>query len=172
MADFNITIEHIIEAEGGYRLIKVPGDRGGLTCAGISQRANPTWEGWKLLAEGASPKSPEVKAAIHRLYRTEYWDEILGDDIANQDFATMAMSCAVLSGVGTSVRFLQMVTGAKVDGDMGPKTLAAVNAKPASEAMMAFTVGRIARFAGICNRTRKQQKFLLGWINRALGELT
>ena len=65
-----------------------------------------------------------------------------------------------------------MVTGAKVDGDMGPKTLAAVNAKPAWEAMMAFTVGRIARFAGICNRTRKQQKFLLGWINRALGEPT
>ena len=41
MADFNVAFAAVLQLEGGWRLIKHEGDRGGMTWAGISRRANP-----------------------------------------------------------------------------------------------------------------------------------
>jgi hypothetical protein len=45
MADFAPAFEAMIKAEFGYLLHHVPGDRGGMTYAGIARNMNPSWHG-------------------------------------------------------------------------------------------------------------------------------
>ena len=170
MAEFDQAIVHVIQAEGGYRVVRVEGDRGGQTCAGISRRANPKWAGWELVDQGIPADDPEVVERIHERYRNAYWNPVGAEHIDDQDLATAVFSCAVLSGPKTAVRLLQMAVGSDQDGIIGPRTLAGVNAAHNGLTIAGFTLARIARYVAICNNDRSQSKFLLGWINRALGE--
>ena len=47
LANFESAFNRMIEDEGGYVLHEVPGDRGGMTYAGIARKMNPNWEGWQ-----------------------------------------------------------------------------------------------------------------------------
>lgn len=170
MADFADVIEHVIQIEGGYRVWNTAGDRGGRTCAGISERANPRWPGWRLLDEGADPSEPQMMTTIHALYRDNYWAPIKGHLIEDDAIATAMMSCAVLSGPKTAARLMQLAVGEDQDGIVGTRTLQGINLGDAGKTLAAFTLARIARYAAICNNDRSQSKFLLGWLNRALGE--
>jgi len=49
MADFNPAFEKMLHDEGGMQLTNIPGDRGGMTYAGIARNANPQWAGWNLV---------------------------------------------------------------------------------------------------------------------------
>ena len=46
MADFLPAFENMIKNEGGYVLHNVPGDRGGMTYAGIARNMQSGWAGW------------------------------------------------------------------------------------------------------------------------------
>ena len=62
----------------------------------------------------------------------------------------------------------QLVVGATPDGSIGDVTIQKINQAEPEKFIMAYTLGKIARYAEICNRNRDQSKFLLGWVNRAL----
>ena len=170
MAKFSAHIEPLIEAEGGYRLINVSGDRGGLTYAGISERSNPNWEGWDLLANGTPPLGQMVKA-VHRRYKSNYWDPIRGDKIDNDDIAELLFSASVLSGSKRAVMLAQQSVEVTIDGAIGPNTIKAINDCNPDIFEARFALARINRYRTICNRDRSQVKFLLGWLNRTFGEL-
>ena len=74
MADFPPLHRDLIRKEGGYRLINVPGDRGGQTYAGISRNANPNWPGWALIDRGADDEDPVLEELADELYRIKYWN--------------------------------------------------------------------------------------------------
>lgn len=169
MASFQEAHPEIIRIEGGYKLVNIPGDRGGQTYAGISRRSNPHWAGWALI-DSQGEKIPHLPAIADDFYRRQYWDAIRGDQIEDQRVATAIYSCAVLSGQRTAGRMAQLCCGAQQDGIIGPATLEALNAVPADLILAKFTLARIGRYVAICNRDRSQSKFLLGWLNRALGE--
>ena len=169
MADFRDHIEPLVVKEGGYKLVKVPGDRGGRTYAGISERANPEWRGWALIDRGAPP--PEIQAAVHERYRERYWSPIRGDGIEHDDVAEVLFSSAVLSGPRTAVKMAQMAVEADPDGIMGPRTLDALNRTGPDLFEARFALMRINRYLTIANRDRSQRKFLRGWLNRVFGEL-
>ena len=166
MADFNPAFEQMIRNEGGYLLHQVPGDNGGLTYAGISQRAHPTWEGWKLLRD--DPDNPKITALVRGLYRSNYWDRVSGDDIQDQRIAASIFDFAVNAGVRTASRLAQNVVDVTPDGIIGPVTLERLNASDGNVFTLAFALAKVARYAQIVNRDRSQAKFLLGWINRTL----
>ena len=169
MADFSQHIDPLITAEGGYKLIDVPGDRGLRTYAGVSERANPRWPGWKLIDSGADPA--EIKASVHELYRTQYWQPIQGGQIMSDDVAEMLFGAAVHTGVRRAIGLAQQVVESEVDGIMGPNTLAAINGMDPERFEERFALAMINRYRTICNRDRSQTKFLLGWLNRIYGEL-
>ena len=105
MADFTKHIDPLVEKEGGYRLIHIPGDNGGRTYAGISERSNQDWEGWALLENGAPIE--DMIEAVHSRYRERYWMPIMGDQLASDDVAEMLFSSAVLSGPRRAIRMAQ-----------------------------------------------------------------
>ena len=170
MAKFEPLCEMVImEREGGYHVTDNPNDRGGQTCAGISRRANPDWQGWRLIDSGVAPTDSRVKSLIYALYRHAYWEVIRGDDIADAVMAQAVYSCAVLSGARTASRLAQRACGVEVDGFIGQHTLTAMNGMSADLFLAVFTLARIDRYRRIVKNDPTQRDFLLGWINRAFG---
>lgn len=163
MADFLPAYEAMIRNEGGYVLHDVPGDRGGMTYAGIARNMNPQWPGWTLIDRGA-----EVPAQLVReFYKAHYWNPIHGDQITSQVIAQTIFDFHVNAGA-VARKLAQLVVGATPDGAIGPKTLAALNAYDPDRFVMAYALAKIARYRDIVARDRSQLKFLLGWINRTL----
>ena len=166
MADFNPAYSRMMKNEGGYRLVNIPGDAGGMTYAGISRRANPDWPGWAAIDRGQTPRTELVR----KLYREKYWMPIRGDEIKSQEVAQTIFDFAVNAGVRTSTKLVQITVDTEPDGIFGPVTLQTLNSVDEGKFIPLYTLAKIARYAQIAAKDRTQTKFLLGWILRALRE--
>ena len=158
MADFDPAVAKTLIREGGARFTDNPDDHGGATKYGISQRAYPNVDIRNLTEDGAKA-----------IYKRDYWDRVAGDTLKSQAVAENVFDTAVNMGATTATKLVQMTLDLDVDGKFGPGTTKAVNATDEQEFLAEFTVAKVARYAAICNKDRSQSKFLLGWINRALG---
>lgn len=168
MADFIPCYERMILNEGGYKLHTVENDRGGMTYAGIARNMNPHWKGWKDIDAGGIPDT----SLVREFYKVEFWDRIRGDDLVNQDVARMLFDFGVNAGWRTALKLAQLTVGVQPDGVVGPKTLNALNACNPELFVLQYSFAKIVRYRDIVTKNRTQQKFLLGWINRTIKELT
>jgi len=164
MARFNPAFDRMIENEGGMILHTVPGDRGGMTYAGIARNRWPDWVGWSIIDSGRRPDEDQVR----RFYRAHFWRPLQADGIRHQPVAESIFDYAVNSGVRSAVRSAQRVLGVIDDGIVGPQTLNALNAADPDHFVAAYTLEKIRRYAKLAAMDGKQRKFLLGWINRSL----
>lgn len=170
MAQFEPAYKAVLAAEGGHRLINIPGDRGGQTCSGISRKANPSWSGWARIDAGEPPTTEPMKSLTRDLYRNKYWVPLsLG--YLDQGPAHLIFSCAVMAGPVTSARMAQRVVGAAVDGIIGPRTIESINALAAEGFCARFTAARVARYVEIVERRPDQRKFFFGWVRRCIREV-
>lgn len=133
MANFNIAYERTAKFEGEYG--NDPVDVGGETYAGISRRAHPKWDGWKIVDEmkkkSGFPKNlrnnTTLKNLVRNLYKANYWDTIWGDRIVRQEVANEIYDFGVNAGVARSVKLQQRQFGMKETGKMDEKLLAKLN---------------------------------------------
>ena len=169
MADFDPIFKKMIVDEGGYVLHEVKGDTGGLTYAGIAQNYHPTWQGWRLIKNG-DRGSLELSRLVREFYVKEFWDAVRGDDLG-QDIANVIFNFAVNASPRVAVKLAQSCVDCVPDGVLGPRSIAALNAVDFGEFNVNYALAKIARYAAICNKSRTQSKFLLGWVNRTLGTL-
>lgn len=171
MADFEIAIVKTLAREGGSKYTETPGDAGGATKYGISQRSYPQLNIKNL-----------TEAEARAIYKRDYWDKVLGDSINSQALAESIFDFAVNAGVSTSVKITQktinriLPAALDEDGAMGKRTLAAINhcsqfTNSRDLFLSVFALAKIQRYADMCNKNREQSKFLLGWVNRTLGDL-
>ena len=187
MARFEEHIDRLIAKEGGFVLTDRRTDRGGRTYAGISERGNPDWEGWKLLDNKPEFWNVRLRRLVHLRYRQRYWNPIRGDEIESDEIADALFSSAVVSGPRRAVTIAQYALGVAVDGKMGPITLAHVNAADPEVFAPMFALARIARFSRIVNAdsetyrvvddegvqvatVKSQELNFWGWANRVLRE--
>jgi lysozyme family protein len=119
---WDAALAFIFKVEGGF--VDNPADPGGMTNLGI------TWREWQDWVGGDFPVTRETmealtKADVTPIYHSHYWlasrcqDMPVGVDL-------FIMDEAVNEGCGRAARDLQHTVGAKVDGIIGPVTLAAV----------------------------------------------
>lgn len=124
-------LDFTLAYEGGYAFD--PADRGGETFRGISRRAWPDWDGWRVVdtVKAAHPqdfktvllRDEDLRARAVSFYRARFWDPIHGDELPGK-LAAAVFDMAVHSGVKTAVRVLQIALGGlTVDGEIGPKTI-------------------------------------------------
>lgn len=170
MARFEIAFNRTMRSEGGYVLHTVPGDRGGMTFAGISRKYNPDWSGWARIDAG-DRDSAALLDSVADFYVEFYWQPMLAAFVDTQRVANVLFDFAVNAGVKTASRLAQQVLGVSVDGVVGNKTMMALNSVDADEFIASYSLAKIARYAAIVNRDRSQNKFLLGWVNRTLRDL-
>ena len=157
-ASFEAAVAKTIIREGGATFTNDKDDPGGATKFGISKRAFPD-------VDIANLTESEAKA----IYKKHYWDPIKGDAIESQALAENFFDTAVNMGVVTATKLVQMCLDVSVDGRMGDITLARLNAINEELFMAKFVIGKVARYASICNKNSTMKKYLLGWINRSLG---
>lgn len=152
----------LLKHEGG--LVQHPQDPGGRTCKGVTQR---TYDGWRT-RKGLPKRDVALieDAEVSAIYREGYWLAADCDKLpAGVDYVTF--DSAVNQGVGRAVRLLQEAAGVVADGQIGPKTLAAVRA-----ADPRALVQRIAALREEHYRSLKTfPTFGKGWLRR-LNEVT
>jgi lysozyme family protein len=164
MAEFLPAYERMIIDEGGYKLHKVEGDRGGQTYAGIARRWHPGWPGWAAIDVGGEPPAQLVRD----FYAVELWARIGGDHICNQRVAETIFNFAVNADWKVAAKIAQAIVGVTPDGQIGDKTLAALNNADPALFEACFALGKLKRYVEIVKKDRTQGKFLLGWSDRIL----
>lgn len=158
-------IDRIIEREGGSRLSNHPEDAGGRTIFGISERANPDL--WK--------DGPPTREQARARFAERYVFPFTG--ILDPYLLEQLVDWAVTSGTDRVLRILQQLVGARIDGVIGPNTLAKVESYPGGK-FFGFTVpgsvllnlavrdARAIQYAGATKARPANLKFILGWLAR------
>ena len=126
---FDEAFETLIGHEGGYS--NDPRDPGGETNFGISKRAYPDVNIATLTLE-------QAKA----IYLRDYWQRAMCDQLPPA-VAFQVFDCAVNSGIGQSIRFLQRAVGVADDGRVGPLTTRAVQRLDAEAVVSRFNGQRL-----------------------------
>ena len=157
MADFEKLIEKTLHYEGGY--VNDSTDRGGETKFGISKRSYPDTDIANLTVEQAK-----------KIYKQDYWDKILGDQINSNEIAFEIFDTAVNMGVRTASKLAQTVAEAYPDGFIGMKSLEKLNNINIELFIVKYKLVKIARYMYLIKKRPANKKYLAGWINRTLGE--
>jgi lysozyme family protein len=120
---FDLCIPFVLKEEGGYCCLD--GDPGGATCRGVTMATLAAWRGCAVTAKDVEHLTEDEAT---RIYRARYWKPVRGDELPPA-VALVMLDSAVNSGPAQAIRWLQAavgMSGAAIDGQLGPKTLAAV----------------------------------------------
>ena len=98
--------------------------------------------------------------------KAKYWDPVHGDELP-PSVATQIFDAAYNSGDHRAERWLQQAVGVRVDGDIGPQTLAAVAALDPDKIVMRFDAIRLRFMASLPIWPR----YGAGWANRIADNL-
>lgn len=166
MAKIDILAPFILSFEGGY--VNDPHDPGGATNRGVTIA---TWRqvGYDKDGDGdidvADLKLITADDAVKRVMKPHYWDRWQADRIKSQSVANLVVDWVWASGKH-GITGVQKRLGVKVDGIVGGKTLAALNAQD-PRALFDHIHRARARFIDqvIAGRPTSAQ-YRAGWLRR------
>lgn len=167
MAKFEEAIKDVLDAEGGF--VNHPDDKGGPTNFGITQAVLAAYR--NKIVTVADVKNLTLDEA-KEIYKALYWNEIQLDKIDSQLIADVVFDQAVNRGNRTAIKNLQESyntisrTKLVVDGDIGPKTISAINEIDSIMIAAAFLKDAQLDYATIVANNSSQRVFIKGWINR------
>ena len=153
MAQFDPAIEIVLQQEGGYT--NDPTDAGGETNFGIASASHPNVDVKNLTRDGAKA-----------IYEAQYWDPNNYDQINDQAIANKAFSMCVNMGARSANKALQLVVGAKADGVLGPRSIAAINRCDPVELLEKYKDALWSHYEAILAAHPKYVKYRKGWYNR------
>jgi lysozyme family protein len=157
----------LIEREGGY--VNHPADRGGPTNMGITLKTLRRWRkqrGYPFEVTADDIKNLSMGEAIS-IYRQFYWFDPGFDDLnLSVPMVEMVFDTGVHSGTKVAKRLLQAAAGTKVDGVIGPKSVAAIDAMEPVKLASAFMAFRVAYIGRLITKRPSQAAFAWGWMNR------
>ena len=155
LTKFDDIIEVVLHHEGGY--VNDPKDPGGETNFGIAKRSHPDVDIKNLTKDGAK-----------EIYKEVYWDGNKVESLS-EELRHIYFDMWVNQGRGRAVKILQQAAnakgaGLKVDGGMGPKTIAAMDGVE----LQRVRAYRVKYYADLVTRKPDLEKFYFGWFRRAL----
>lgn len=168
--NFQIALAWLFKTEGGY--VNDPDDPGGATRYGISLRYLKTKgklgdiNGDGIIDVDDIEVLDKPQAAL--FYLTDFWHTCQCDELP-LPLAIIVFDQAVNTGVGTASRCLQAHVHAKVDGVIGPVTLAAVAThfyRNPTWFIASYLGKRATYYHDITLANSSLSKFLKGWFNR------
>lgn len=164
-ARFLEAVETVLQHEGG--LVDHPSDPGGVTKYGISLRAFP-----HLGRDGIINLTVDQAKDI---YYRHYWLPNRYGEIESPAVSTKVFDLAVNVGAVNANRILQRAVNwlrpddarLKVDGVVGPKTLAATNGCDPARLLQLIRWHAAEYYHQLAKARKDLRQFLLGWLNRA-----
>lgn len=177
MSAFSEAFQHVVGLEGGYT--DDPADSGGQTKFGISFAvARESGYG------GEMKDLTEIQA--REIYRKRYWDALHLDAVAAIDYplALKIFDAGVNVGTGKVAEWVQRALNVlnnegaywpdlKADGDLGAKTLSAIQALFTRRGADGMAVLRRAvncfqghHYLALAERRKKDERFVYGWLKQ------
>lgn len=161
---FNRSVSLTIIAEGGELFSQNAADKGGATRYGISLA---TLSAYRNTTCTPADVKNMMRQEAEAIYFSRYWLPLRADEYGSDALAASVFDCGVLTGPANAARMLQACVGATVDGNVGPKTLAAVKAADKLATMRTFSAAWQSYLIAIVQRDPTQSVFLIGWLRRA-----
>lgn len=165
-AFFLRALEYVFTNEGGY--VNDPADPGRATNYGITQSTLAAWLGRPVSADDVRRLSREHAAGIYNL---RYWLPLGCNQLTQFSVACAIFDAGVLFGIGPSTVAAQR--GLKeqfpeiaVDGHVGPRTVAALNAVDPRQFLPAFHRQLLARIDLVIGARPESERFRHGWVKR------
>lgn len=165
--NFETAIDYVIRNEGGY--VDHPNDKGGKTRYGITRLSFQDYY-------DREPKDGEIEnltlTVAKEIYHQNYWLKNSCDKITCGSLATVVLDSGVLFGTGTAARAVQeTLKGAgfplvRVDGKIGPVTLAAINSIDPTTFIYSFKKLLTDRVLKIIEKSPELAVFKRGWFSR------
>lgn len=163
VSDSHLSLERLFENARGKGVAYDPADLGGLTLVGITNSTYKEYCRRKGL-EGTQLSSLDYSQWIE-IFTDMFWSRWLADRIKDRKTARMLVDWLWMSG-NYAIKIPQRELGVKVDGIVGQKTLAALNALPSGEAFRRMKNLRIAHIESICRARPANRRFRTGWLRR------
>lgn len=164
MAKVELLAPFIKKWEGGF--VNDPYDLGGATNMGITIG---TFTYYRKLKGFAAPSITELKNISDKewldILKNLFWDKWKADEIENQSVANILVDWVWASG-SYGIKLPQKILGVNIDGIVGPKTIAAVNAQDSEKLFKAIKAERIAFIERICQSRKANNRYKKGWLNR------
>ncbi len=162
-------IARVIKREGGDAYTNDPDDAGGPTKYGVTQAALTEWRGTPVTPFQVQSLS---EAEAIQIYRKRYFPA--GIEVCKDPaILEFHFDYGVNSGPETALKSLQTVLkrigkyAGNIDGDFGPKTMAALASVQNTEALFyALKCERYELFMRYIGRLPTQAKYAAGWSNR------
>jgi lysozyme family protein len=102
-----------------------------------------------------------TRTDVGPLYKRKYWDKVKGDDLpSGVDY--VVFDAAINSGAGRATKWLQACVGVDPDGNIGPKTLAAVRAFNPEQLIKDYSKRRLSFLSDLST----WETFGRGWARR------
>jgi lysozyme family protein len=157
--------------EGGAQLTLDPDDPGGATKYGISLRflrnlplqdADLNLDG-EITWQDVAALDEEHARGIYRAY---FWNRLRLDSMPPV-LALALYDTAVNCGRPRAAVWLQAALGVRVDGIVGPATVAAVQAADPHEIIRDVLLARVKHYCHLAIRQEWGEKYIDGWLNRS-----
>ena len=165
-----------------------PNDRGKETYRGIARGPHPRWKGWPIIDQekkklGSQPpygtktyrvwveklntalrRLPLLQRHVFDFFKEVFWDRNKLDEIVDQDLANWLYDMAVNTWDDGN-RAAQRAVGVEPDGELGPVSVAALNAADPREIIRKATAEMVEHYK---KEARKpgQLEHLPGWLAR------
>lgn len=153
-------VEWIKSWEGGF--VDDPDDSGGATNKGITIGAFRSAYGQEKTVDDLKHLTDQQWKHI---FLTKYWSRWNADSINDTSVAFFLVDWVWGSGEW-GIKIPQKVLGVPADGIVGPRTIAAVNAR---DGWILFDVLKKEKrefFERICSQNPRNRKFMKGWLRR------
>ena len=164
MANSSKLVPFILQWEGGF--VNDPLDLGGATNKGITIG---TFTEYKRRKGLKAPTVQDLKNISnedwHEVFKGLYWDRWKADEIKNQAVANILVDWVWASG-SHGIKRPQRLLGVTVDGVVGSKTIAELNAKDPAELFRMIKADRLKFIDEICEKRPANNRFKKGWLNR------
>jgi len=161
-----LTNEQLFEKAKLKGFANDPDDLGGATMCGVTLA---TFTEYCRRKGYPRPTIVRLKAIKYKewleILKTMFWDKWKADQINNESIALILVDWVWGSGK-YGITIPQKAIGVTADGIVGPKTIAAVNAKDPKQLFDLIRKERLAYIERICRSRPTNLKYKRGWLNR------
>lgn len=161
-----LTNEQLFEKAKLKGFANDPDDLGGATMCGVTLA---TFAEYCRRKGYPRPTIVRLKAIKYKewleILKTMFWDKWKADQINNESIALILVDWVWGSGK-YGIIIPQKAIGVTADGIVGPKTIAAVNAKDPKQLFDLIRKERLAYIERICRSRPTNLKYKRGWLNR------
>jgi lysozyme family protein len=155
-------INDILRREGST-FTDHPADKGGPTRWGVTQETLGVYLGRPATVDEVRNLT---EAEARKVYQHLYIDKPGFGGIANHQLQHLLIDSGVQHGPVRASKWLQAAVNVRIDGDVGPQTLAAVNAYPWRVVYRSVFQARMKFYGRIITDNPSQAVWAAGWMNR------